>query len=193
VIDLAWRPGEQDYAGGVAVPGWTPFQLSAGDNISGRLKSQPPQTQWASVSRSATVGETDMRRTMAGLLNDSGVAAFADEGGFKLDETWHHHVVVISVSGALDLLTAPQLDEAIDSAVSKSPSGVIVDLAKVDFLASAGMNTFVAAHLRLTPACQFGVVADGPVTGRPLKLLGLDKVINVYRSLDSALQAFAEG
>jgi anti-sigma B factor antagonist len=126
---------------------------------------------------------------MAGHLNGSDIAAPADKGGFGARETWFDTVVVISVSGALDLLTAPVLVEMTDVAVTQVPAGVIVDLSKVDFLASAGMNVLVAIHRKLTPSTRFGVVADSPVTSRPLKMLGLDKLIALYPTLSAALEA----
>jgi anti-sigma B factor antagonist len=132
------------------------------------------------------------RLIMAGVLNGSGIAAPADKGGFAVEESWFASVIVLSVSGALDLLTAPHMVDAIGAAVNQAPTGVIVDLSKVEFLASTGMNVLVSAHRQITPATGFGVVADGPVTGRPLKLLGLDRLLSVFPTLDDALQSFTE-
>lgn len=71
----------------------------------------------------------------------------------------------------------------------KLPAGIIIDLSKVDFLACAGINTLLAAHADVTPDTRFGVVADGPATSRPLTLLGVDRELGLYRSLDDALKA----
>jgi anti-anti-sigma regulatory factor len=51
---------------------------------------------------------------------------------------------------------------------------LIVDLSEVDFLASAGMSVFIAGNHAANGARPFGVVADGPCTARPMKLMGLD-------------------
>ena len=98
-------------------------------------------------------------------------------------------VSVVSVTGTLDMLTAPQLEAAIAAAAATSPTAVVVDLGAVDFLASAGMGLLVAAHGDLTPAVRFAVVADGPATSRPLKLVGIADVVDLYVSLDEALNA----
>ena len=105
---------------------------------------------------------------------------------------WIGPVVVLTVSGDVDMLTAPALAGAISHAAAASPAGVIVDLANVDFLASAGMSVLVTAHEDITPKAGFGVVADGPATSRPMRLIGLDRAINVYRTLDAALDDVAE-
>jgi anti-anti-sigma factor len=112
-------------------------------------------------------------------------------GRFALAESWIGRTVVVSVSGDLDMLTAPELDEAIRTAAGQEPAAVIVDLSSVDFLASAGMNLLIAAHRDIAPAAGFGVVADGPSTGRPLKLIGFHTMIALYRNLDDALDDFA--
>src|SRR6476646_7875617 len=50
----------------------------------------------------------------------------------------------------------------------------IVDLSELDFLASAGMTVLLHGNRCAARASKrFGVVAEGPVTGRLMKLLGL--------------------
>jgi anti-sigma B factor antagonist len=126
---------------------------------------------------------------MVGQIEGSEVTAPASKGGFDVREHWIDSAVVVAVSGALDMLTAPQLAEAIDIAVSAGPDTLIVDLTDVDFLGSAGMNAVVAAYRAFTPLTRFAVVADGPATSRPLKLIGIDEIIDLYPNLDDALAA----
>jgi anti-sigma B factor antagonist len=108
-----------------------------------------------------------------------------------IDENRTGEISVVSVAGTVDMLTAPQLEEAIGTAAKSSPSAVVVDLSAVEFLASAGMGVLVAAHDELIPAVGFAVVADGPATSRPLKLVGIADVIDLYATLDEALTALA--
>jgi anti-sigma B factor antagonist len=110
---------------------------------------------------------------------------------FGLTETWFGDVAVVGVSGELDMLTTPELAEAIEAAVRKSPSALIVDLSAVEFLASAGMSTLITAHEGITPRAKFAVVADGPATSRALRLVGIDQIFAVYRTLDGALVGVA--
>ena len=107
-------------------------------------------------------------------------------------ETRTGRVVVIAVAGDLDMLTAPQLDDAIHSALREEPTALVVDLTRVEFLGSAAMNLLVGTHREITPTTRFGVVADGPSTRRPMKLIGLDSVIALYQTLGDALAALAE-
>jgi anti-sigma B factor antagonist len=111
-------------------------------------------------------------------------------GHFTVTESWVERTVVVAVSGDLDMLTAPELAEAIQAASGKEPATLIVDLSRVEFLASAGINVLITVHRDIGPSARFGVVADGPATSRPLKLIGVDTVFAVYRTLDDALVAF---
>jgi anti-anti-sigma factor len=115
----------------------------------------------------------------------------AAEGSFTVEERWIDRVVVLSVSGALDMLTAPRLTESVRAAAAQAPRAMIIDLAMVDFLASAGMTALIAAHVDLTPTTRFGVVADSPSTSRPMKLIGVDTVVALYRTLDDALRGLS--
>jgi anti-sigma B factor antagonist len=122
---------------------------------------------------------------------DSVAAAVRDK--FVVRTSWVDRVAVLSVSDAVDLLTAPKLTEAIGEALAARPTAVIVDLSDVDFLASAGMSTLLTAQEETAKSARFAVVADGPATSRPIKLLGIDGALGLQSSLDEALLAVSNG
>ena len=100
--------------------------------------------------------------------------------------------VVVTATGAVDMLTAPHLQDVIDTAAAKKPAGLIVDMTEVEFLASAGMQVLMVTHNRLGENTRFAVVADGPATSRPLKITGIADYIEVFSSLDVALTSFSK-
>jgi anti-sigma B factor antagonist len=106
-----------------------------------------------------------------------------------LDERQVEGISVVGVTGVVDMLTAPDLEKAISEAAKSSPAAVVVDMTEVEFLASAGMGVLIAAQDELAPPIRFAVVADGPATSRPLKLVGVTDVVDVYPTLDEALAA----
>jgi anti-sigma B factor antagonist len=107
-------------------------------------------------------------------------------------ERWVERVAIVTASGELDMLTAPQLRDAVQSALSNKPAGLIIDLAQVDFLGSAGMQVLMEAHNQTSGTeTRFAVVADGPATSRPLKITGIADLIDVFSTLDVALENFA--
>lgn len=113
--------------------------------------------------------------------------AFSAPAELGVEHYWVDHVVVIAVSGEVDMLTAPQLTRAIGAAMAaRSPGGVIVDLTQVSFLASAGLSLLIDTHDDVTPNARFGVVADG-VAARSITVLGLDTLITTYRTVEEAM------
>jgi anti-anti-sigma factor len=115
------------------------------------------------------------------------------DSGCVITEEWTGRTVVISVAGVLDMLTAPQLEAGIAAALPRNPSAIIVDLTDVEFLASAGMGVLVDACERAEGSMKFRVVADGPATSRPLKLLGLADMVGLQPNLDVARATLGPG
>lgn len=109
--------------------------------------------------------------------------------GFAVHERSVDGVAVVEVRDVVDMLTAPLLGTAIGTALAGSPRGIVIDLSDVTFLASAGMTTLVKAKEQVGDAIGFAVVADGPVTSRPLKLVGLDDVLRVHPTVEEALRS----
>ncbi|OBF30259.1 anti-anti-sigma factor [Mycobacterium sp. ACS1612] len=113
-------------------------------------------------------------------------------GKEQIHEEWLGRVAVVAMSGELDMATAPQLDEAVQAALAKKPTGLIVDLLGLTFLASAGMQLLIEICDQITPGTRFAVVADGPATSRPMKITGVTDVIDVFSTRDVALNSFSE-
>jgi anti-sigma B factor antagonist len=109
--------------------------------------------------------------------------------GFEVQESWSDRIVVLSVRDAVDMLSAPQLSEAICIALREAPVGLIVDLTNVDFLASVGISVLVAAQEAADAmSVRFGVVAEGAATSRPIRLLGIDALLTLHPTLGDALR-----
>ena len=54
------------------------------------------------------------------------------------------------------------------------------------------ISTGVRSNSALTPAVRFALVAVGPVTLRPLKLVGIADIIDIFATLDEALSALSD-
>jgi anti-anti-sigma factor len=117
----------------------------------------------------------------------------SDKDDFSTHESEVEGLAVVAVSGSVDMLTAPGLTEAIDSALAKKPKGLIVDLSKVEFLGSAGISVLMKTRDNLGESIPFCVVADGPATHRPLTLLGINELMSVCRRLDDAVAKLTDG
>jgi anti-anti-sigma factor len=109
----------------------------------------------------------------------------------EVNERWIDQVAVVAASGVVDMITAPQLEDAIRAALTKSPEGIVVDLSEVEFLASAGMGVIVAARDAAPESVSMHIVADGPATSRPLKLVGIADIVPLHPTLDEALASLS--
>jgi anti-anti-sigma factor len=98
---------------------------------------------------------------------------------------------VLEVSGEIDMVTAPQLQQAIDEAwrADAGAPAVVVDLSEVTFLASAGLAVLAASTRGAPEAARLLVVAHGPATARPIQLTGLTEFLDLYPTAAEALAA----
>lgn len=103
-----------------------------------------------------------------------------------IEERRDGDIAILAVTGTLDVLSAPELEARIKATTPNSPTAVVVDLTRVDFLGSSGMGVLVTAHTYLAPT-RVVLVADGPATSRPLKLIGIADIIDIFPTLDQAL------
>ncbi|GAA2555690.1 STAS domain-containing protein [Mycolicibacterium diernhoferi] len=103
-------------------------------------------------------------------------------------QEWHDTTVVINCSGVVDMLTTPDLERLVATALEKQPTAVIVNLTDTSMFASCGMSLLVETHERLPEDVPLVVVADGPVTRRPLELVGLAAFLTIRPTLDAAFE-----
>jgi anti-sigma B factor antagonist len=100
--------------------------------------------------------------------------------------------VVVSVAGEIDVATAAQFREQLASVISGGARRVVVDLARVTFMASAGIGVLTGTHRVL--AAQSGslvLASPSPAAGRVLSLAGVDQVIPVTGSVADAVARWA--
>lgn len=55
------------------------------------------------------------------------------------------------------------------------------------------MTVLVSAQAEVVPPTRFTVVAHGAATSRPNRLMGIDSLLPLYSTLDSALTDIADG
>jgi anti-sigma B factor antagonist len=96
-------------------------------------------------------------------------------------------VTVVSVSGEIDMVSAPALRTCVTTNLVDEGTFVL-DLSGVSFLGSAGLAVLVeAAQESRAKAVAFRVVASDRAVTRPIVATGLGEVFDVHASLDEAL------
>ncbi|OXM68962.1 MULTISPECIES: STAS domain-containing protein [Amycolatopsis] len=95
--------------------------------------------------------------------------------------------VVVQVSGELDLLTTPRLDDAASRALREHPALLVLDLTGVTFLGSAGMASLVAVRQAAGDDLPIRLAAADPVVVRAMEVVGLVEEFPLYPTCDEAL------
>ena len=97
-------------------------------------------------------------------------------------------LAVVSVSGELDLYTAPRVRTGIHEAGDVGADRVIVDLSDTSFIDSAALGVLVQETKRLEGRGQSLVlVTSDPRTMRVIELSGLNRVLRTYATLQDAI------
>jgi anti-anti-sigma factor len=96
-------------------------------------------------------------------------------------------IVVVEVVGEVDLLSAPQVREAVMTALAGRPGVVVIDLLGVSFLGSSGLAVLVEAHQQAGEQTQLRVAAEGPATMQPLRVTALDRLLSLYSTRAGAV------
>lgn len=100
---------------------------------------------------------------------------------------------IVSMTGAVDLLTTPALESAIAACLAERPAALIIDLTGSDFLASVGIAALMkASETAAERGMGFSVVADGPATSRPIGLLGLSDDLNLQPTVADARESLGD-
>jgi anti-anti-sigma factor len=106
---------------------------------------------------------------------------------FRIEAVPHGRHLVVAVEGDVDIATAPALREHLTAALAGAES-IVVDLASVPFMDSTGLGVLVAASNRATAGGKAFVLArPQQIVRNALRLVQVDTVIDVYDSLDAAL------
>jgi anti-sigma B factor antagonist len=104
------------------------------------------------------------------------------------------NATVLSAEGIVDMAAAPVLTDQIRAILRQRPSVLVVDFSAVTFLATAGMSVLMEAHRKCEElAISFRVVAHGPITVKPMQLLGIHDLLAIYPTVSAALHGVPPG
>ncbi len=98
--------------------------------------------------------------------------------------------VVVHVEGRLDGANSPQLTAALEELALSGQKFVVVDLARVPYISSAGLRTLINGAKRLRSRRGGGemhLAAAGDRVIEVLELAGLLPVLRVYPTSDEAV------
>ena len=109
-------------------------------------------------------------------------------GAFAADTELVGGIAVVHLAGELDMQTVQAAALELDQAIESAPSGLVVDMTGLTFLASAGLAMLAAVGEKAGQAAvTLRLAADSRVVLRPLEITGLDAGFDIRDSVQSAL------
>jgi anti-sigma B factor antagonist len=102
-------------------------------------------------------------------------------------------VVIIDLRGEIDVSTAPDLRNILIGLVENNAGPVLVNLSNVLYMDSAGLSVLIAAHRKAQNAGGvLGLVNPQQPIQQVLKLTRVDKVFQIFRSIEEGVRAVSE-
>ena len=97
---------------------------------------------------------------------------------------------VISLTGEIDLYTAPEFKQQLLEVIGEGANHVIVDLTKTTFIDSTTLGVLVGGLRRLRAHDgHLSIVCSDPNITKIFEITGLDRVFAIYPTRDEAVAA----
>jgi anti-sigma B factor antagonist len=94
---------------------------------------------------------------------------------------------VLSVTGEIDLISAPLLSEAIDEALDRGAVQLWIDLSRLDFMDSSGLHVLHAARHRADSLNRrLAVICPAGPVRRLFDIAGLGELVPIYADRGAA-------
>lgn len=112
-----------------------------------------------------------------------------------LDVHWKRSddVLIGVLTGRIDTGSSDTLQRTLDSEIGPDSATLILDLAQVSYISSAGLRVCMGAAKRFRgDGRHFGICALSKSVRDVVSISGFDQIIAVYESQSEALLAFAQ-
>lgn len=111
---------------------------------------------------------------------------------FELETRPGDGAAVVEVAGSVDAVTAPRLTEALQAAVAGGEPRVVVDLAGVHYVSSAGIRAILAGVKAARSAGgNLAVAAPQPQVREVFDLAGLTTIVAFHDDAAAAIAGLA--
>jgi anti-sigma B factor antagonist len=111
-------------------------------------------------------------------------------GALEIELTGTDDIAVLKLSGAIDSYTAEEITKIIDSHINNGNLKIIVDVADINYLDSAGLGAFINAKTRLGK--NNGGLRIAGLKGKAKDVFELAGVTGLFEIFDSREKAFED-
>jgi anti-sigma B factor antagonist len=101
------------------------------------------------------------------------------------------HVILVEVSGRVDSMNANQLGEALNAEIDNGHIQLVLDLAGVDYMSSAGLREIVSSLKRVKRASgDLRIAQPSERVREVLEMAGLDTIFHIYETQVEAVGSY---
>lgn len=100
-------------------------------------------------------------------------------------------VSLVEVSGRVDSMNANQLGEALSGVIDDGQTRLVLDLAGVDYMSSAGLREIVSALKKVKRATgDLRIAQPSERVREVLEMAGLDSIFQIFGSQTEAVDSY---
>jgi anti-sigma B factor antagonist len=112
---------------------------------------------------------------------------------FSVKTDYTDNLSIISLEGAVDAHTAPEFEEAVQSAIDAGHNKIIVDCEKLTYISSAGLGVFMCFIEEVRDeGGDIKICGLSEKAKQPFEILGFDSLYEFCPDTESAKKNFAE-
>jgi anti-sigma B factor antagonist len=103
-----------------------------------------------------------------------------------------NEVTIVSISGSIDALTAPQISEHMTGLVLDGKIKLVADFGCVDYTSSAGLRVLLGAVKGTRSKGGDLILVDvQPDVEKVLKMSGFTSIMKIFSDVDTAVDSFS--
>ncbi len=95
-----------------------------------------------------------------------------------INKTQNGTELIIAIEGRLDTTTAPQLEEEVNASIG-GVEKLVMDLASMEYISSAGLRVLLAAHKQMTKQGSMTVKNVSEIVMDIFDVTGFSDILNI--------------
>jgi anti-sigma B factor antagonist len=102
----------------------------------------------------------------------------------------NNSVTLVEVSGRIDSMNANQLGEALNNEIDKGRLNIVLDLANVEYMSSAGLREIVSALKKVRGKGDVRLAQPSHRVREVLEMAGLDTIFQIFATQVDAVGSY---
>ena len=99
-------------------------------------------------------------------------------------------LTILEAAGRIDSSNASELGQALSSVIGRGRTHLVLDLAKVDYMSSAGLRELVGALKRLQGNGDLRLAQPSERVLEVMEIAGLDTIFKIFPSIAAAVESY---